>query len=143
MDSTGIKQISLGISYLILSMAFGIMLVMTFTYMPKSIGINYTFISQFLNYTWLHTILNFILSFFVGISLIIIKQKNNGLLIRIILAISGVLILLDSPPIIRAVKNLITNSAVDIPWTIILFGIHLILFVSLLRMTRNSSQGFH
>jgi len=139
MNNMRMKRIYLGTAYLLLAMLFGAIIIITFTYVPKNTEINYAFISQFLNYNCLLVVLNFMLSLLLGISLLLTKQKR-GLLIGIVLVISGLLVLLDSPPIIQAAMRLFVNEPVNIPWTIFLFIIHSALFLSLLTMTKSSQE---
>lgn len=131
------KQIFIGISYLALSVLFGNMIMMTYMYM-RSLKINYAVLDLFMTYTWLYTIFNFLLSSSTGILLLIMRGLKD-LLWKIIIAMSGILILLDVPPIIREVKGLILNGTANLPWTIIIFAIHLMLFMSLLRNIDRSS----
>lgn len=135
------KRKILGITYLFFAGSFGAMLFITFSYMPRNIEVDIIFIkNNLLNFVWLYMIFNFVLSFFIGMTLLLYKQNMNRWLVKIILIMGGTLVFFDLPPIVNGIWALITKGTVNIPWTIIIFGFHVYLFFSLFTFTRDKGQ---
>ena len=132
------NQKLLGLCYLILAGLFGLLLLITFSFMSKDIEVDIDFIkNNLLNFVWFYIIFNFILSSLVGTILLFIKQNRSRWLAKIILFIGGMLIFLDLPPIVNRILILITKGTVNIPWTIIIFGFHIYLFLSLIALRKD------
>ena len=128
---------TLGLSYLFLAGLFGFFLFTTFNSISNNIkGID--FITEYLlNFIWLYMIVNFVLSLFIGTVLILIKQTYNKWMMKSILFMGGLLIFTDLPPITQSLWKIFIKGTIEIPWTIIIFGIHIYLFFSLFSFTKN------
>ncbi len=132
------NQKILALSFLFLAGLFGFFLVTSFFSISKNIK-EVSLIGYYLsNFTWLYVLVNFVLSFFVGIVLLIAKQNMHEWMIKVILVIGGVLILFDLSPIAEELWQSVTKGTMNIPWTIIIFGIHVYLFISLVLFKRDN-----
>ena len=133
-------QISVGLSYIVLSICFGGIFVIPLAFVPPDEKITYHLITHYATTigtdTAMYLILSGVLSLFVGISVLRLKSNSTSLHNKMTVAMSVVLILLDMPSLINGIQRLITNSSPEILVITAIFSFHLVLLVLLLKIIK-------
>ena len=125
----------IGLCYIILSILFGLIMVITFSYMPVEYIANVlSKKKEILNYTFLFIVVNFLFSALIG-SLVLMKKKRNKGVIKFILLMMLLLIFIDLPPILHGVWHYFATNDFNCPWTIAALGFHLCLLIYFKRVT--------
>ena len=135
-----LDQISVGFSYIVLSICFVGIFVIPLAFVPPNEKITYHLITHYATTigtdTAMYLILSGGLSLFVGISVLFLKSNSTRLHIKGTIAISGILILLDMPSIIDGIRRLIGNGNSGILGTTVIFSFHLLLLILLLKIIK-------
>ena len=138
MDKRKKDQISVGLSYISLSILFLGLLVIPFLFFPQKItyhSIVY-FVTTIGTYKIMYCILFGVLSLFGGISVLLLKSNSSSFHLKMTVVMSGLLVLLDIPFIIWGIQKLIMSGTSYIVVITCTFGLYLALMVVLLKTIR-------
>ena len=140
MDKRKLDQISVGFSYIVLSICFIGIFVIPLSFVPPNEKITYHLITHYATTigtdTAMYLILSGGLSLFVGIAVLFLKRNSTSLHIKVTIAISVLLILLDMPSIIDGIRRLIGNGNSGMLGTTFIFSFHLELLILLLKIIK-------
>jgi hypothetical protein len=122
-------------TFIFLSIPFGIVFLLMLFTMFKNFNVSGTVhIKGMFDFIFVYIFLNFLISLLIGLALVFLKNIGN-VLVKIQTGMVFFLLLYDIPPLKSTISDMHKGVPIGIPWTTILMVIHIILFLTLCKLS--------